>query len=567
MEENESITIAQIDGKTTPFGFKIKLFQPVHRNAYLFTTHENQEFIFHIQSLWNDASGSHAKVRVIGNPPLTPFNLDTKITLASETQIKKALGLDIAPEFALNLGKILHTKIEATPDVQKLGRLFITGKSGSGKSYTVGIIIEELMKKRIPLVIIDRHGEYSSLKLLDRLNIPENETFFDPNDIEHKYAQNIIEFADTKINPNADLDLKYLLAAKVEDLIQLGMVIIVNLSGLNIPIQEGTVEIFCNRIYQASTKRTIPPHYLFVDEAHLFAGKKQKDVTEILKLSAQEGRKFGHNLIVITQKPQLLDTTIRAQAGTWIIHKLTDVNDIKITVNSSEGLGNNSEEEIQNLTPGEAIISGEITPNCPIRVKIRSRYTIHGGAGFNILEHISEGETIPKAKLVKLLRNRFTPEILNEAQQQVTSSVKLSNSEMFKQIDDLQQEIRELKQKIADYESIKEEEKEVKTEKFEGNDAVGGNEEIDEKLPKPGENYDEKMLQLMEERDDLKLKVEEISKKLDDKATNSQTLQLEMSGIKVENENLKDKLKKETNRADDAVALAELAVSKLKKKR
>jgi len=85
--------------------------------------------------------------------------------------------------------------------------------------------------------------------------------------------------------------------------------------------------------------------------------------------------------------------------------------------------------------------------------------------------------------------------------------------------------------------------------------------------PKPEEMYDEKMLEIMEERDNLKiqldetvLNLEEAVKNRDVKVADLQILQLEMSGIKVENESLKSKLRKETQRADDAVALAEKAV-------
>jgi hypothetical protein len=86
-------------------------------------------------------------------------------------------------------------------------------------------------------------------------------------------------------------------------------------------------------------------------------------------------------------------------------------------------------------------------------------------------------------------------------------------------------------------------------------------------IPKPEEMYDEKMLETMEERDDLKIQLEETVIARDEKVLELQMLQLDVSGIQVENETLKSKLKKETQRADDAVALAERAVAAMKKKR
>ena len=40
----------------------------------------------------------------------------------------------------------------------------VLAKSGSGKSYCTAILLEELLLKRIPIVVIDPHGEYASLK-------------------------------------------------------------------------------------------------------------------------------------------------------------------------------------------------------------------------------------------------------------------------------------------------------------------------------------------------------------------------------------------------------------------
>ncbi|UYP46984.1 hypothetical protein NEF87_003269 [Candidatus Lokiarchaeum ossiferum] len=573
----ESNAIAKIEGKTTPFGFEVNLIHPIHKNSYLSAQCEDKNYVLGIQQLWNDQNGYHAKVNVIGEPPLSPFDISTEIYDAKDEEIKDAIGLNIMDEQALHLGKILHTTIDGNINVEKLGRVFITGKSGSGKSYTVGVIIEELMKKRIPLVIIDRHGEYSSLKLLDKENIPPEEAFFKLEDREKKYAASIIEFGDLKVNPGADLNLDYLLAANIEDLITSGNVIIINLSGLDIPVQENFVNHFCYQLYKASTLRKIPPHYLFIDEAHLFAGKKKTAITKTLKLSAQEGRKFGHNLVVITQKPQLLDVTIRAQAGTWIIHKLTDLNDIKITCNSAEGLTNDADEEIQNLSPGEAIITGDVSPFCPLYVKIRKRYTIHGGAGYNPLDFIENGEILPKAALVERLRNSFNPSILEEASQDVLKTQKLSPSELYARIDELRKENLNMKQNLLDLESQKTVKMEdisknnIESEKttllHDINDLIPNLNAENSDTPLPGEMYDEKMLEIMEEKDDLTIQLQETIDDRDAIRVLQQTLQLEMSGVKVENEELKAKLKNETKRADDAVALAERCVAAMKKKK
>jgi hypothetical protein len=56
----------------------------------------------------------------------------------------------------------VRVKLDTNSLVQK--HVCILAKTGSGKSYTAGVIIEELLEKSVPLFIIDPHGEYSSLK-------------------------------------------------------------------------------------------------------------------------------------------------------------------------------------------------------------------------------------------------------------------------------------------------------------------------------------------------------------------------------------------------------------------
>ncbi|MHA1518713.1 MAG: helicase HerA domain-containing protein [Promethearchaeota archaeon] len=516
--------------------------------------------------------------------------MDSKIYRADSSEIQKALGMVTSEDKALEIGEIFGIPgLKATPNVEKLGRVFITGKSGSGKSYTVGVLIEELMKKRIPLVIIDRHGEYSSLKILDEKYIPETETYFTKSDPENSYRRNIIEFANMAFNPQADLDLKYLAAIELKELILPGHCITVNLKGEDIPIQENIVTQLLARIYKASTISAIPPHFIFLDEAHLFAGKKSTDLVETIKMIAQEGRKFGCNLVVITQKPQALDTTIRAQAGTWIIHKLTDVNDIRITTSSAEGLNSRDEDEIQNLMPGEAIITGDITPFCPIQVQIRRRYTVHGGAGINILDLIGDDEELHRSNLIGQFREKYTAEILDDASTEILRGVQLTTTELYNRIDalrlknlELQEELKRIKGSPSDGLSnskLKQKASSIASKLTQDIDSVLNELELDSSavlkssLPKPEEMYDEKMLDTMGERDDLKIELKQKTEMLDKFKVKMegliekiQTFELETSGIKVENETLKGKLKKEQKRADDAVLLAERAVKAMKSK-
>ncbi len=429
--------IGRLTGKTTVHSGKILITDTsVGRTDYFLIYGDKDDegnriyFILNIVDIWNDEKGLMASVQVLGDRPQRPFAMGADIYLANEKQIATLLGIYNPPEQSVSLGTLLGYPFKVNLLVKNFGRLFITGKSGSGKSYTMGVLCEEFLRKGIPIVIIDRHGEYGSLKVASEdAEIIEEEPQSDfcpwcgetiPKDLatcpkcgkeieaeilikdedqakpkntkdsgESQFVDNIIEFADLNINRGGDIDLEYLFSLDVKDLVAPRLCTIINLRGLDLEVQEIIAGKLLKKLYIASTSRKIPPFYLLLDEAHLFAGKKQTETCDIVKLFAQEGRKFGANIIIGTQRPQLLDTTIRAQAGTWIVHNLSDVRDIGITISSAEDLSKENKEDISGLDKGEAIICGEAVAGIPLFVKVRKRRTKHGGIGFNPLDFLS----------------------------------------------------------------------------------------------------------------------------------------------------------------------------------
>lgn len=142
--QNNGDPIGKIEGKTTAYSCTIRLYAPIPRTAYLTVSHENHNLVLGVQRLWNDTSGYFAKVGIIGDPPLSPFPVDAEVKYANEDQIQKVLGMLADKAKSLHIGDLLYSTLPVTLNVEKLGRVFITGKTGSGKSYTVGVLIEEL---------------------------------------------------------------------------------------------------------------------------------------------------------------------------------------------------------------------------------------------------------------------------------------------------------------------------------------------------------------------------------------------------------------------------------------
>jgi len=544
----EEKPVGRLTGKTTTHTVTVVFEGPsVERNNYLVVYGEKdkegkkQYFVMYITDMWTDEKGRMAKLGVLGERPTKPFEIGSDVFMANEEQISKILGIFNPPEESVSLGNLIGYPYEVYLLIKNFGRIFITGKSGSGKSYTMGVLCEEFLKKGIPVVILDRHGEYGSLKVAAE----------DAGEGESEFVDSIIEFSDLKKNKGGDIDIEYLFSLKPSDIIAPNLCTVVNLNGLALEVQETIAGKLLKKLYEASTTRSIPPFYLFLDEAHLFAGKKQTETCEVVKLFAQEGRKFGANIIIGTQRPQLLDTTIRAQAGTWVVHNLSDIRDIGITISSAEDLSNDNKSDISGLDKGQGIICGEAVKGIPLFVKIRKRRTRHGGVSFNPLDFLS-GQTVEELQKRKqrLLGGKSADEletgksIYQEMMEPKTSADYLEEIAKLKvRIRELEDEVSRLKQKVADVKEGKE---------------------------LPLEATDDVIQELQTEIDVWKEKYKYL-KEMAEKGEGEIIQLTEDSGALLDLNNniieLEAQVKKFKSRYDDALILAEKSIAELKKRK
>jgi DNA helicase HerA-like ATPase len=97
--------------------------------------------------------------------PRSPFSAGTAIMKANEDLIRHVLGLNASKENGAYMGLLKGHNLRVFLNVDALVQkhISILAKTGGGKSYACGVLIEELLKQKIPMVIIDTHGEYHSL--------------------------------------------------------------------------------------------------------------------------------------------------------------------------------------------------------------------------------------------------------------------------------------------------------------------------------------------------------------------------------------------------------------------
>lgn len=114
----------------------------------------------------------------------------------------------------------------------------------------------------------------------------------------------------------------------------------------------------------------VRPLMLVLEEAHVYLGSQSKGRASVAaKRIAKEGRKYGVGLMLVSQRPSEVDTTILSQCGTVVALRLTNESDrSQVTSCASDNL-----KGIFSMLPvlrtGEALIVGEAV-NMPIRAVI-----------------------------------------------------------------------------------------------------------------------------------------------------------------------------------------------------
>ncbi len=225
--------------------------------------------------------------------PKSPFSPGDKVFKADELLIKQTLGLMRGDVYiGLLDGQNVHVNLDANNLVQK--HCSILAKTGAGKSYTGGVIIEELLDKNVPLLIIDPHGEYATLKYPNE----DKHTSFERYGITPKgYATQITVYtpASKLLNPAADS--------------------LFRLNGINLGIKECT-QLFSEDRSQNETG------ILFEAVSKLKAEKEKYTIDDIIFEVGQNKSKVKWN--VINKLETLRETGLLSDKATTINELVQD---------------------------------------------------------------------------------------------------------------------------------------------------------------------------------------------------------------------------------------------------
>lgn len=437
------------------------------------------------------------------------------IVLGRDESDAKKFGIDASVfigKHYVKMGQTTSLSQHIFLDVNKSHVVFVCGKRGSGKSYSLGVIAEgiaslpENYRKRLTVLIFDTMGIYWTMKypnhkdddLLKQwglkgdgmdINIncpvgffdkfkddgipvdfpfalnpaelfPEdwNLTFgLDDNDPVAVFIERIIlDLRDSKRSfdlddvlvsiKTTDYDKKVKFAAEnrfvsakkwglfsskatpISDLFVSGKINVVDLSAYAMmpngwKIKHLVTGLICNSIFRErmklrkkeefasiseaihyipedeKVKDDIPLVWMMIDEAHEFLPVDGLTAsTQSLKTLLREGRQPGISLVLATQQPGKIHTDAMTQSDVILAHRLTakiDTDALGSLMQSYLRAGLDKELNIIPKVPGACIAVDDVNERLyPMR--IRPRFTWHGGSAPRVIQDLKEKDKINK---------------------------------------------------------------------------------------------------------------------------------------------------------------------------
>lgn len=151
--------------------------------------------------------------------PRIPPNPGDPIFLASSETLTQMLSSRKANETgAAHVGSLLTRKADEVPVILSVKdvvstHLAILASTGSGKSYTAGVLVEELMRpyNRAAVLIVDPHGEYDTMQSI------ESDSHFTQGDYAPQVKIITHDRVKVRFSSLTEADVKYLLPEGTSD--------------------------------------------------------------------------------------------------------------------------------------------------------------------------------------------------------------------------------------------------------------------------------------------------------------------------------------------------------------
>jgi predicted nucleic acid-binding Zn-ribbon protein len=435
------------------------------------------------------------------------------------------------------------------PVVQVLtGRGFVTGKSGSGKSNTASVVIEELLDAGYPVLIVDTDGEYYGLK--------------EEYELLHAGAD---EECDIQVSPEH--------AEKLANLaLEENVPIILDVSGyLDEDVADDLLRETARHLF-AKEKKLKKPFLLVVEEVHEYLPQKGGggETGKMLIKIGKRGRKHGLGLLGISQRPADVKKDFITQANWLVWHRLTWDNDTKVV---GRVVDDEYEEAISELGDGEAFVQTDWTDTDVRRVQFRRKRTFDAGAtpGLDDFER-PELKSVSDSLMDDLVE-------ITEEEEEFESEL----ADLQQQLDKKRAKIKQLEQDLEKARDISDAARQLAN-AFRRND-IGSAPEQDsdsdqserieqlesrvETSEQCIEEREQRITELEEQRDELVAEREELLAERDELEEQRDALAMERDELAAEREQItaeRDELREQLEAAEDRIESLEAETDRLREK-
>lgn len=264
-------------------------------------------------------------------------------------------------------GVILGTNFGFPLDVA-YEKIFIGGKTGSGKSYTSGVFMEELSRHGIQFVCfdaLDAHSGLPQLPNVERISPTEEESVN-----VHKLVYNLQ-------NSNSSL--------------------IINMVNLKLETQQEIIGEYCEALL--AVDKMGKPIMSFFEECQDFVPQigRPPSFPPIVRL-CKLGRGKGLGATLISQRPAAIHKEALSQVSTYLVHNIINTRDLEaLKIQLSFGTDKNTIKNILSsisyASPGEMVCFSPKYFKEEGYIKVgkvdRQRSTEHGGKNIDVQSKLS----------------------------------------------------------------------------------------------------------------------------------------------------------------------------------
>lgn len=160
------------------------------------------------------------------------------------------------------------------------------------------------------------------------------------------------------------------------ELVRYDGISVVSLAGYTTDFQATIYRLVAEGLLDARVSGQLKfPVLLVLEEGHTFAPGRaetaaEQAAVEVTRQIAQEGRKFGVGMILISQRPGRLDETALSMCNSFIVMRMVNPNDQRFVRNVIESLAEDDARLLPDLDKGEALFSGQFI-SFPVLAKIK----------------------------------------------------------------------------------------------------------------------------------------------------------------------------------------------------